>query len=185
MERRGEAAMMSWGRLAGMIAVSTAIMFVLMYQLVYEPDHLYFSLSRFLASLVMACVMTVVMLAFMWPMYKGMATKVAILSIALVGGVALLAVNRAQSLVGDVEFMKAMIPHHSIAINNARKASISDPRVRRLADGIIDAQVREIAEMKMLIADIDRNGEQGSKPLAPATADLTPDRAGKAVEAIR
>ena len=64
--------------------------------------------------------------------------------------------NRTQALVSDVAFMQSMIPHHSIALNNARTATITDPRVRRLADGIIESQVREIAEMKLLIEDIDR-----------------------------
>src|SRR3546814_3524252 len=96
----------------------------------------------------MGSVMTMVMLGFMWSMYKGMALKVAVLAGALILGVALLAINRSQTLVGDVLFMKAMIPHHSIAINNARRADISDPRVRDLADEIIASQMREIAEMR-------------------------------------
>ena len=80
---------------------------------------------------------------------------------------------RSQALVGDTTFMSAMIPHHSIAINNARRARISDPRVRELADQIIASQVREIAEMKLLIADIERNGERGDQPLParPAVMD--------------
>lgn len=77
------------------------------------------------------------------------------------------AVNRRQALVGDANFMKAMIPHHSIAINNARQAETSDPRIRELADKIIAAQMREIAEMKLLLADIDANGERGTTPLRP------------------
>lgn len=93
-----------------------------------------FSLNRFIASLVMGCVMTAVMLDFMWSMYEGQATKVLVLVAALVAGIGLPAANRSQALVGEVTFMRAMIPHHSIAINNARKAAISDPRVRRLAD---------------------------------------------------
>ena len=52
--------------------------------------------------------------------------------------------------------MRAMIPHHSIAILTSKRAHISDPRVRELADGIIEAQVREIAEMKDLIKDLER-----------------------------
>lgn len=121
---------MSWGKFAAMIATSTAIMFVLMYQLVYEADHVMFSLNRLIASLVMGCVMAVVMLGFMWKMYEGQGAKIAVLAVAALAGLVLLGVNRSQSLVGDVAFMKAMIPHHSIAINNARKAHISDPRVR-------------------------------------------------------
>jgi len=71
--------------------------------------------------------------------------------------------------------MKAMIPHHSIAILTSERAAISDPRVRELADAIIEAQVREIAEMKLLLADIEANGERGDgTPLEPRTAKLTP-----------
>jgi hypothetical protein len=69
--------------------------------------------------------------------------------------------------------MRSMIPHHSIAINNARKASISDPRVRALANQIIASQVREIAEMKLLIDDIETNGERGTIELPPISAEVT------------
>ena len=164
---------MGWGRFAGMIATSTIVMFVLMYQLVYSADHVMFSLNRLVASLVMGCVMTLVMLGFMWGMYEGRRTKIAVVSIAAVLGALLLYANRSQALVGDTTFMSAMIPHHSIAINNARKARISDPRVRELADQIIASQVREIAEMKLLLADIERNGERGDQPLParPAVMD--------------
>src|SRR3546814_17585920 len=80
------------------------------------------SLNRLIAAFIMGSVMTMVMLGFMWSMYKGMALRVAVLAGALILGVALLAINRSQALVGDVLFMKAMIPHHSIAIHNARRA---------------------------------------------------------------
>ena len=175
MEQGHEMKSMSWGRFAAMIATSTFIMFFLMYQLVYSSEHLMFSINRLVASLVMGAVMTLVMLGFMWSMYKGMAIKVGVLAGALVLGMALLLVNRSQALISDVTFMKSMIPHHSIAINNARKASISDPRVRDLADEIIASQVREIAEMKLLIEDIDRNGERGTTALPPRQAVVTPD----------
>ena len=185
MQQQNERMMMSWWRLAAMIAVSTAIMFALMYQLVYSWDHVLFSMNRLVASLAMGCVMTVVMLGFMWPMYRGVAVKVAVVAVAAVAGAALLAANRSQALVDDVNFMKAMIPHHSIAINNARKATISDPRVRELADEIIESQVREIEEMKRLLADIDRNGERGASPLAPVAAEVTPEMRPQIEEAVR
>ena len=176
---------MSWGRFGAMIAISVFIMFFLMYQLIFSFEHAMFSVNRLLASLVMGCVMTIVMLGFMWSMYKGMATKIAVLVVAAVMGVVLLSVNRSQALIGDVSFMKAMIPHHSIAINNARKASIRDPRVRKLADQIIESQVREIAEMKLLIADIERKGERGSSELPARSAEVTPDMEPKIREAVK
>jgi hypothetical protein len=176
---------MSWGRFAGMIATSTFVMFFLMYQLIYSTDHAMFSINRLVASLVMGCVMSIVMLSFMWSMYLGQRIKIAILIGATAGAVLLLVVNRTQAMVSDVAFMKSMIPHHSIAINNARKASISDPRVRRLADGIIESQVREIAEMKLLIEDINRQGKRGTDELPARSAQLTPDMEAQIRDAVR
>ncbi len=175
---------MGWGRFAAMVATSTGIMFVLMYQLVYAWDHALFSLTRFVGALVMGCVMTAVMLVFMWRMYRPDAAKIAVLAFAVIGGVALLAVNRSQALIGDRDFMKAMIPHHSIAINNARKADIRDPRVRYLADRITRDQVKEIAEMKMLIQDIERHGRRADEPLPAAPATLQPEGAREAGDLV-
>jgi hypothetical protein len=176
---------MGWGRLVAMVAVSTAVMFVLMYQLVYSVDHVYFSLNRLLSAIIMGGVMTAVMLGFMWKMYRPHVVKLG----ALWGGIAiamlLLVVNRSQALVGDSEFMEAMIPHHSIAINNARKAHITDPRVRKLADGIIASQVREIEEMKILTADIRRHGSRGSAELPALPTAVTPDMSREISEAVQ
>jgi hypothetical protein len=183
--RDGQSMSMSWGRFAAMIATSTFIMFFLMYQLVYEADHLMFSVNRLIATLVMGAVMTVVMLGFMWPMYDGRRTKVATVAVAALLAVVLLYANRAQTFVDDVTFMSAMIPHHSIAINNARKADIRDPRVRELADGIIASQVREIREMQLLIDDIDRAGRRGDTPLPARPAVVTPDMEPQISEAVR
>lgn len=175
----------SWGRFAGMILVSTVAMFFLMYQLVYTFDHATFSMNRLVASLVMACVMCIVMLSFMWSMYKGDGIKVTILVAAtLVGGV-LLYFNRAQTLIGDTAFMRAMIPHHSIAVNNATNATIRDPRVRKLADQIIQAQIVEIAEMKLLIHDIEQNGTRGTLALPPASTEMTAEMNSQVQNAVK
>ena len=176
---------MGWGRFAAMIITSVVVMFFLMYQLVYSLDHATFSRNRLIASLLMGAVMAVIMLAFMWAMYKGTATKVLVLIGAALLGVLLLWVNRSQMVIDDVAFMKSMIPHHSIAINNARKASISDPRVRELADEIIKAQVREIAEMKLLLEDIEENGERGTTALPPGSTEITPEMERKILKAVQ
>lgn len=185
MDQHKQMTGMSWGRFAAMIATSTFIMFFLMYQLVYSFDHAMFSVNRLISSLVMGCVMTVVMLSFMWPMYRGTRTKIAVLVTAALAGLILLSANRSQALIADVTFLKSMIPHHSIAINNARKASISDPRVRKLADEIIESQVREIATMKLLVDDIARSGERGSTELPARSAEVTPGMEPRIKEAVR
>ncbi len=176
---------MSWGRFAAMIGTSTFIMFFLMYQLIYTLDHATLSTNRVIAALVMGCTMTVVMLAFMWPMYKGIATKVSVLVIAVLLGTLLLYANRSQVIIDDVRFMEAMIPHHSIAVNNARKASINDPRVRELADKIIESQVLEIAQMQLLLDDIERNGERGTMSLPARSTEITPEMEREIQEAVQ
>jgi hypothetical protein len=178
------AAGMGWGRFAAMIVVSTVVMFFLMYQLVYSTDHAFFSLNRLLASLAMGCVMVVIMLGFMWSMYHGTATKVAVLAGGAIGAVVILAANRTQALIDDSAFMRSMIPHHSIAINNATRASISDPRVRKLADQIIQAQVKEIAQMELLLADLDKNGKRGQVELPPVAPTLSPAMQAEARAAV-
>ena len=185
MEGNDRMKKMGWGRFAAMIGTSTFIMFFLMYQLVYEADHAMFSVNRLVAAFVMGSVMAAVMLGFMWSMYEGQAVKIAVLGGAIVLGGVFLYINRAQTLIGDVEFMKAMIPHHSIAINNARKSDIRDPRVRELADKIIAAQVREIREMKLLIDDIEENGRRGETVLPARPAVVTPDMLPKIREAVQ
>jgi hypothetical protein len=137
-----------------MIAVATAIMFVLMYLNTYELDHIFFSETRAYMALVMGATMAVIMLLFMLGMYQDRKLNMMI----LVGSTAIFAVSlwlvRSQATIDDVSWMRAMIPHHSIAILTSERAGIKDPRVRKLADGIIEAQRREIGEMKALIADL-------------------------------
>lgn len=151
---------MNYGRYAAMIATSTVVMFGLMYLNTYALDHIFFSQTRLWMALLMGATMAIIMLGFMWSMYRGSGTKVAIILASVVVFALSLYLVRSQTTVGDVAYMKAMIPHHSIAIMTSRRAQITDPRVRELADEIIEAQVREIDEMKGLIADIEaRAGE--------------------------
>jgi hypothetical protein len=116
---------------------------------------------------------------------QGQGSEDRVLSVAALLGIILLSVNRGQAVVGDVGFMRSMIPHHSIAINNARKASISDPRVRELADQIIESQVREIAQMKLLIEDIGRTGERGTTELPARSTQVTPEMERRIREAVQ
>ncbi len=146
----------SYGRFAAMIATSTAIMFVLMYSLVYRLDHVWFADTRFLMALYMGAMMAVVMLAFMLGMYRNKTVNGAIFGGAAVVFAVALYLARSQSTIGDVAYMKAMIPHHSIAILTSSRAQITDPRVRSLADSIIAAQVREIREMEALIRELEQ-----------------------------
>ena len=174
-----------WPTFAAMIATSIVTMFVLKYSNVYEAGHIWFSQTRMWMALMMGMAMIVIMLGFMWGMYRTFMTKVLVMIGAVVGFFLFLFLARSQATVGDEAWMKAMIPHHSIAVLTSRRAQISDPRVRELADAIIEAQVKEIAQMELLLEDIEANGEMGDgTPLPPRTAALTPKLQAEAEAAI-
>jgi uncharacterized protein (DUF305 family) len=148
--------MKGYARFAAMIATSTVVMLGLMYLNTYQLDHVFFSETRVYMALVMGATMAVVMLAFMLHMHTNRRLNLLIfVGSAIVFSVALWLV-RSQATVEDVSYMKAMIPHHSIAILTSERARIADPRVRALADKIIESQRAEIAEMKALIGDLGR-----------------------------
>ena len=134
-----------------MMLTSTVVMYIMMYFNTYEWDHIYFSETRAYMALYMGAGMAVIMLAFMSNMYKK--TKVNLMIYGL--SVLLFTVGiwgvRSQATVDQVDWMQAMIPHHSIAILTSSRADIEDPRVQQLADDIIEAQQREIKEMQALI----------------------------------
>ncbi|MBL0935182.1 MAG: DUF305 domain-containing protein [Rhizobiaceae bacterium] len=137
-----------------MILTSTAMMFGLTYLSTYSTDHVFFSETRAYMALVMGSTMSVVMLLFMWNMYGSRAANVTILVASAIVFTSSLYLVRSQQTVQDVAYMRAMIPHHSIAILTSERANISDPRVRKLADKIISAQRKEISQMKQLITDL-------------------------------
>ncbi|WAT19355.1 DUF305 domain-containing protein [Aurantiacibacter sp. MUD11] len=155
-----------------MVGTSTLIMLGLMYLNTYALEHVFWSETRFWMMFVMGAVMALVMLAFMWGMYKNSAKNWIIVGVAVVTFGLSLFLVRSQATVDDSEYMSAMIPHHSIAIMTSERAGIEDVRVRRLANDIIRAQRREIDEMRWLIADIDANGP--ATTLAAAEARPVP-----------
>ena len=146
---------MSYWRFFAMIITSTVVMFGLMYLNTYAIDHVFFSETRSYMALYMGAVMAVIMLAFMLGMYSNRGVNIAIFAGSALVFVVSLFLVRSQSTVDDTAWMRAMIPHHSIAILTSERANISDPRVRKLADDIIEAQRLEIDEMKALIADLE------------------------------
>ena len=175
-----------WTTFFAMIATSIVTMFVLKYSNIYEPGHAFFSQTRMWMALMMGMAMIVIMLGFMWRMYRSAATKWLVMVGAVFGFAVFVWLARSQETVSDEAYMKAMIPHHSIAILTSRRAEITDPRVRALADDIIEAQVKEIAEMELLLEDIAKNGKLGDgTPLPPRTAQLTPELLEEARQRLR
>lgn len=151
-----------------MIATSMIVMFGLMYLNTYEFSHVLWSETRFYMTFIMGAAMAVIMLTFMRGMYSDSKKNLAIYLGSLVVFLVALFLVRSQTTVQDASYMRAMIPHHSIAILTSGRAEIKDVRVRELADEIIEAQRREIQEMNWLIEDIRENGIASTEAEAEA-----------------
>ncbi|MBF8807590.1 MAG: DUF305 domain-containing protein [Enterococcus lacertideformus] len=136
-----------------MVGVSTIIMFGMMYLNVYSIDHIFFSRTRVFMALMMGAVMAIIMLLFMWKMYENKTMNKIILGLSVIVFTGSLFMVRSQTTVNDVAWLKAMIPHHSIAILTSKRANLKDPEVKKLATDIIQAQEKEIEQMKKMIEE--------------------------------
>lgn len=134
-----------------MMAASFVVMYVVMYLNTYELDHVYFSMTRFYMTCLMIASMALLMLGFMLKMYQDKKKNMAIIAGSLLLFFGSLYLVRAQKPIDNLLWMRAMIPHHSIAILTSERADIKDPEVKKLAESIIEAQKREIEEMKSMI----------------------------------
>jgi hypothetical protein len=134
-----------------MLICSAISMYITMYFNTYELSHVFFSWTRMYMTLIGIGGMAIIMFLFMRNMYtsKLKNTMLVIGSLLLMGVSTVLV--RQQIPIDDVKWLRAMIPHHSIAILTSNKANIKDPEVKKLAEEIIKAQEEEIAEMKRMI----------------------------------
>ena len=140
-----------------MLFCSAISMYITMYFNTYEMSHVYFSWTRMYMTFIGIGGMAIIMLLFMIEMYQDKKKNIAI----IIGSILLMSIStilvRQQTPIGDVKWMKAMIPHHSIAILTSGRAEIKDPEVKQLAIEIIEAQKREIEEMKKMIERLEKN----------------------------
>ena len=157
-------------RFGAMIATSIVVMYLVTYLNVFDPAHIHFSEERVYMALTMGGAMGVVMMAWMWGMYGNRRWNIGVMAGSILLAAVATFLSQSQILVEDGNYMRGMIPHHSIAILTSERANISDVRVRELADEIVEAQRREIAEMEWLLADIAENGVATT----PGDADARP-----------
>ena len=132
--------------------VSFCVMYGVMFLNVDDASHVYLSLTRLYMALLMVAPMAIVMLLMMKKMYANKKLNNIILVCGIAVFISALTMLRQQTFVSDRQYMQAMIPHHSSAILTSKNATIKDPEVRKLADGIIESQEREIALMKQLLS---------------------------------
>ena len=158
-ENMEEMQKMSYPKFSLMLLVSFVIMYAIMFLNVDEVSHIYISITRAYMALLMVSAMAIVMMGMMGMMGKMYPNKklnngILLGSVVLFGLV--LTGLRTQTPIGDVQYMKAMIPHHSSAIMVSKNASLKDPEVIKLSEGIIASQQKEIAEMKAILARMEK-----------------------------
>jgi hypothetical protein len=135
-----------------MIVLMFVAMFVLMYAMVDVLADVYPNFNQFYMAGLMTAPMVVIELALMWSMYRNAQANMAILAVSIIAGIACFVAIRQQTAVGDTQFLKSMIPHHSSAILMCEKASIDNAKVKDLCKQIIVGQKAEIAQMKTLLS---------------------------------
>tara|TARA_R110002049_G_scaffold98195_1_gene239136 strand:+ start:6131 stop:6601 length:471 start_codon:yes stop_codon:yes gene_type:complete len=147
----------NYGKFAIMMATSFIIMYAIMFLNADVFDHVMLSHTRTYMTILMIAPMAFTMLLIMWGMYKDRNTNFTILGLSVIVFIATLVGLRQQTFIGDVQWMKAMIPHHSSAIMVSQKAHLKDPEAIKLAEDIIEAQEREIAQMKKMIYRLEQD----------------------------
>lgn len=135
------------------LGVSFVVMYAIMYSMVDALDAVYVNLSNVYMTGLMASSMLPVMLLTM----PGMFTNKKVNAVLWAASASVLAIFwvllRTEAAVGDRQLIRAMIPHHSAAIQMCKESSLSDPQVKKLCEEIVSSQEREIAQMKGLLAN--------------------------------
>lgn len=134
------------------IGINTVVMFLLTYALIDTTDHFYANINRMYMAILMALPMVIVMLVVMRKMYPNARMNGVLHVAAAAAFVLVLWLMRSQTPIGNVQFLRSMIPHHSSAIVMCEEAAITDPDIRTLCDEIVKTQKEEIADMKRLLA---------------------------------
>jgi hypothetical protein len=145
-----------YGHLAIMTLLSFIAMFILMYAMVDRFANVYPNVNQAYMAGLMAAPMVLIELAVMRSMYPDMRKNLVFAGIAALALVLFFVGIRAQTAVGNVQFIKSMIPHHSGAILMCGRASLSDGELRKLCADIIDGQQKEIDQMKAILARLEK-----------------------------
>lgn len=135
-----------------MTVLSFVAMYILMYAMVDRIGYVYNSLNQVWMAALMAAPMVLIEVILMRKMYPDQAANYAIMAGSIIAGILFFALIRFQVGIGDTQFIRSMIPHHSGAILMCREAPITDSELRRLCGEIIESQQREIDQMRAILA---------------------------------
>ncbi len=133
------------------LAISTVVMYFVMFSMIDGLGSFYHNINMFYMALTMVAPMAMLMLLMMGSMYGNKRLNL-ILYIGFAAlFIAAFAAIRTQVAVGDVQFVRSMIPHHSGAILMCQQAELGDAELVRLCGEIVQAQRTEIEQMKAIL----------------------------------
>ena len=142
---------MGYKKFSAMMIISCLVMYTVMFLNMDSIDHYHTSLTRLYMTILMVSPMAILMVAMMGNMYPNKKINRLIIAVAIIVFCGTLTALRTQSPISDVQYMKAMIPHHSSAIMTSKNANIKDPEVKRLSEQIIKSQQEEILQMETIL----------------------------------
>jgi uncharacterized protein (DUF305 family) len=140
-----------YGRMGITLAINAVVMYFITYTMIAVLDHFYFNINRAYMSLMMVAPMAIVMLFMMRSMFHHRALNYALYAAFAGLFIASYWLARTQTPVGDVQFLRSMIPHHSSAILMCEQSALTDPEIVKLCEKIVKSQQEEIAQMKSML----------------------------------
>ncbi len=139
-----------------MAVLSFIAMYILMYAMVDRFSNVYSNLNQFYMAALMTAPMVVIELIVMRAMYPNQTVNIAIVVGSIIALGAFFFFIRAQTAIGDTQFLRSMIPHHSGAILMCQRASIENAEIKKLCAGIIKGQQSEIDLMNTILAKLNK-----------------------------
>lgn len=139
-----------------MTVLSFIAMYVLMYAMVDRFAYVYNNINQVYMAALMAAPMVIIELLVMRGMYADAQKNTAIVIVSVAVMALAFSFIRYQTAVGDAQFVRSMIPHHSGAILMCRGAKIDDGELKRLCGQIIASQQKEIDQMQAILARLGR-----------------------------
>jgi uncharacterized protein (DUF305 family) len=137
------------------MGIHAVVMYAVMYTMIDSLNDYFSNLNQVYMAGMMVAPMAILMLISMKDMYRDARKNLLLYMGATALLIGFFIFMRQQSFIGDKQFLRSMIPHHSGAVLMCNKAQVSDPEIINLCAKIIESQKAEIAQMKTILARIE------------------------------